>query len=99
MILDIMCTIHYCNLQRKYVRDNPTVKEMKNFYASFKSWVMTLYASGEPTQEEWVAIMEEDSMNYNGDSGRDLELGEDDDVGVDLETESDVCSSFIYNIA
>ena len=43
--------------------------------------------------------MEEDSMNNNGDNGRDQELVEDDHVGVDPELESDVCSGFIYNIA
>ena len=99
MILDITYTIYYCNLQRKYVRDNPTVKEVKNFYASFKSWIMTLYASGELTQEEWEVIMEEDGMNNNGDAGRDPELVEEDAVGLEFETESDVHCGFTYNIA
>lgn len=80
------------------MRDNPTVKEKKNFYGSFKSWIIMTYSSGEPTQEEWEAIMEQDSLNNRGDEGRDQELVEDD-VGVDLELESDACSSFIYNIS
>ena len=58
-----------------------------------------LYESGEPTQEEWEVIMEEDRMSNNGDAGRDQGLVEDDAVGGELELESGVLSGFTYSIA
>ena len=53
-------------MQRKYVKETPSARDIKNFYASFKTWILARYpTTGEPSEEEWKEIVTEDEQSYH----------------------------------
>ena len=77
---------------------------MKNFYGSFKTWLISKYPStGTPSEEEWLTIMAEDAMSYMTSCGDDTENasgeGGDEDLDVDLSNDTATYATLCYNIS
>ena len=85
-------------MQRKYVKETPSARETKNFYACFKTWILARYTAGEPSEEEWKEIIAEDEKSYHPEDDEDTlenELEERNPVDLDMHSDFD---SVYYNI-
>ena len=68
-------------------------RHYKNFYESFKTWVMDQYPSTEkPTEEEWEEIMVANAINYQ-------EHGSDEADVTHQEIDSDYLNVVLLNDA
>ena len=83
------------------MRENPSARAVKNFYSSFKTWILTTYpSSGERSEEEWEAVTAEDTKTYSGDNdGNDIghEVDLEEMVHLDLLDETVACNSLYYS--
>ena len=92
-------------MQRKYLKETPLAKGAKNFYGSFKTWLITKYPlTGEPSEEEWQVVLADDTEIYPSsglDINDDLEENETDSINAtdqDLFNDTLSYDTLSYNI-